>query len=209
MAKIPKLFLYSLGLPDAHYATLARLAGKLPKEIKLAAIENAADVIPDSAGWVKATRDAFGYHGFDVETIDLRHCQGQALREKLVHKDVIWVGGGNTFYLRWIMKESGADEIIPALVRLGKVYAGWSAGAIVAGPTLRAFDAMDDPAGAPTVLWGGLSMTQAVVVPHIDNDDFAASATKANQQLLAEGYNAIALDDMQVLVIQGEDQQIF
>jgi dipeptidase E len=209
MPKIPKLFLYSLGLPDEQYATLARLTGKLPKEIRLAAIENAADVIPDSAGWLKATRNAFIHHGFDVESIDLRHCQGQALREKLIHKDVIWVGGGNTFYLRWIMKESGADEIIPALVRLGKVYAGWSAGAIMAGPTLRAFDAMDDPAEAPEIIWEGLNMTQAVIVPHMDNDDFAASAAKTNQQLLTEGYNAIALDDMQVVVIQGDEQQIF
>jgi dipeptidase E len=208
MPKIPKLFLYSLGLPDEHYAALARLTGKLPKEIKVAAIENAADVIPDSAGWVKATRDAFTYHGFDVETIDLRHCQGQTLREKLIHKDVIWVGGGNTFYLRWIMKESGADEIITSLVRLGKVYAGWSAGAIVAGPTLKGFETMDNPAEAAEVIWEGLGMTQAVIVPHMDNDDFAASAAKTNQQLLIAGYDALALDDMQVVVIHGDDRQI-
>jgi len=68
--------------------------------------------------------------------VDLRNWRNkrEALREKLASKDVIWLGGGNTYYLRWILKETGADDIIINLVQQGKVYAGWSAGAMVAGP---------------------------------------------------------------------------
>lgn len=53
--------------------------------------------------------------------------------------------GGNPYYLRWLLKVTGADEMITALVKQGKVYAGASAGGVLAGPTLRFFDNQDDP----------------------------------------------------------------
>ena len=64
----------------------------------------------------------------------------KSLTSKLSSKDALWHGGGNTFYLRWILSNTGADEVITKLVRHGLVYGGGSAGAIVAGPTLKYFE---------------------------------------------------------------------
>lgn len=57
MSDHPKLLLYSLGLSDEHAAALARLLGKAPADITFALIENAADVVNNSSGWVEGIRD--------------------------------------------------------------------------------------------------------------------------------------------------------
>lgn len=207
-----KLFLYSFAftLSDEQTEALANLTGKKPEDISMALIDNAADVVSDSAGWVKDTHAIFEAKGFKIEVINLKdwHDNTAGLREKLASKDVIWVNAGNTYYLRWIMKQSGADVIIADLVKQGKVYAGWSAGAIVAGPTLQHIEHMEDVSAAPEAITAGLSLTNVVVVPHIDNPDFAEGAGKTNEALNAAGYATEPLTDTQALVIDGESRRV-
>jgi dipeptidase E len=205
-----KLFLYSLALSQDQAQELSILVGKDPKDITFALIENAADVVSNAHDWLGGFRDMLRINGFQLDVVDLRRWQGQreALREKLLGKDVIWLGGGNTFYLRWILRTTGADEIIRDCVRQGKVYAGWSAGAVIAGPTLEYFDTMDDTRESPEIIWEGLSLTDFVVVPHLDNKEFAEDACLANEQLLAAGYHTVFIGDHQAFVMNGDEQKI-
>lgn len=207
-----KLFLYSFAftLSDKQAEVLANLIGKRPEDTSLAVIDNAADVVPDSSGWVRDTHKILEAKGFRIEAVNLKDWQDDkaGLREKLSGKDAIWVNAGNTYYLRWIMKQSGADEIIIELVKQGKVYAGWSAGAVVAGPTLEHFEHMEDTGEIPEVVTDGLGLTNAVVVPHMDNPDFAEAAKKVNQALTVSGYSTQPLTDSQALVIDGDSRRI-
>lgn len=211
MPTVPKLFLYSLAVSAEQHRALAALVGRERREITVTLIENAADVIPNSDGWVQGIRQGLQHEGYQVEPLDLRNWQNrrEALREQLMSRDIVWVGGGHTYYLRWILRATGADDLIKECVGLGKVYAGWSAGAIVAGPTTRYFEAMgDDPAEAPEVVLDGLSLTQSVVVPHIDNADFMDGATEADRQLRRDGFDTVPLRDTQVLVVDGDERRI-
>jgi dipeptidase E len=205
-----KLFLYSLALSTDQARELSSLVGKDPEDITFALIENAADVVSNAHDWLGGFRDMLRINGFQLDVIDLRRWQGQreGLREKLSGKDVIWLGGGNTFYLRWILRKTGADEIIRECVNNGKVYAGWSAGAVIAGPTLEYFDTMDDTEESPEVIWEGLNLTDIVVVPHLDNKEFAEDAFIANEQLQAAGYHTIFIGDHQVFVVNGDERKI-
>jgi dipeptidase E len=208
-----KLFLYSLELTREHAAVLTRLAGKAPWDISFALIENAADLIPNRNDWLGGFRNMLQSNGYQIEVIDLKKWkakQENKLREKLATKDVIWLGGGHTYYLRWILKESRADKIIKELVEQGTIYAGWSAGAVVAGPTTQYFDEMgDDPTMSPEKIDEGLNLTDLVVVPHMDNKDFYEGADKTNQLLRKAGYQTIRLGDNQALVIDGEHKKVF
>jgi len=207
MNDIPKLLLYSMLLTDKHHAALEELTGKKANDIHFACIENAADVIEGSEHWVPGIRQSLADRGYRVESIDLRNWkqQPEALFKKLQSKDVIWVCGGHTYYLRWILKESGADAIIQEMVAAGKVYAGWSAGAIVAGPTTKYFELMgDDPAAAPEIVEAGLNLTNIVIVPHMDHPDFAVGAASACEALQDTGFNVIALNDHEAFLIHGD-----
>ena len=151
------------------------------------------------------------FNGYRLELIDLRKWMknSNGLKEKFKTKDIICLGGGHTYYLRWILKETGTDMLIKAFVNEGKVYAGWSAGAIMAGPTTLYFDLMgDNPEDAPEFITDGLGLTDTVIVPHLDNPDFNLSAIKADQQLRQAGFSTMALKDNEVFIVNGEKEWV-
>lgn len=206
-----KLFLSSLAISDSQSVELAKLVGKEPKDIKLALIENAADTYAEgSRAWVDQNRAAIQSHDFDVEIIDIKKYKGKLseLKAKLAAKDVIWFGGGNTYYLRWLLKDLGVDKLLADVVEHGVVYGGGSAGAIIAGPTLKHFETADDPKDAPEVILDGLHFTDSVVVPHMDNIKFAAVIHGINDKLKADGFKTIPLGDMQAVVVDGDQQRV-
>ncbi len=211
MPSSPKLFLYSLAVSTRQCCELTKLAGKEPGEIKIGLIENAADIIPNSNDWLGGFREMLTQNGYRIEIIDLRKWMDDAvkLEEKLNSKDVIWLGGGHTYYLRWILQRTGADVMIMKFVKKGKVYAGWSAGAIVAGPTTLYFDLMgDDPGDAPEYISQGLHLTDTVIVPHINNPDFKAAAIETNARLKDAGFITCVLNDHQVFLVNGEEERV-
>lgn len=202
-----KLFLYSCYLlAPAHRDALHRLVGKPPEEITFAAIENALDVEQDTEGWISDSRNAIAVHPAQIEVVDLRNWRADraGLRELLASKDVIWVCGGNGFYLRWILKESGADAIIRELVAEGTVYAGWSAGAVLAGPTLQYFDRVEDLSVVPQVYYDALQLTDIAVCPHMDLAEFAAGMQEVEAKLRQAGVRTAPLTEAMALVIDGE-----
>lgn len=205
-----KLFLSSLSISDTQAIELATLVGKAQKDIKLALIENAADVDAVEPEWLKQNRTMIQSHEFDVEIIDIRDYRGKLpeLEEKLGSKDVIWCGGGNTYYLRWLLKETGVDQLITRLVNQGTVYGGGSAGAIMAGPTLKHFETADDPNDAPEVLLDGLGFTDKVIVPHMDNQKFASIIHAINDNLKADGYATVPLTDSQAFIVKENQEKV-
>ncbi|HMH70151.1 MAG TPA: Type 1 glutamine amidotransferase-like domain-containing protein [Candidatus Saccharimonadales bacterium] len=205
-----KLFLSSQAISKEQAPHLMKLVGKPARSIKIAVIENAADVEEGSKGWLMRNRQMIESHGFDVEYIDLKN-YGQdleTLHTKLADKDVIWFGGGNVYYLRWLLRDTGAENIIKDLVQNGVVYGGGSAGAIVAGPTLHHFEVADDPKASPGVIYEGLSLTNKVIVPHIDNKKYAAIVRGIDDKLKADGFRTVPLGDARALVVDGDREMI-
>ncbi len=204
-----KLLVYSSYLLSAaHSAALGRLVGKEPRDITIAAIANATDLIPaEERWWVADSRDSLGQDGAQVEAIDLRNWRDDrdGLREKLASKDVIWLSGGHTYYLRWILRETGADAIIQSLVRGGTVLAVVG---VMTGPTLRGFERFDDPKEAPEVIWDGLGLTEAVVVPHMDLDEFGEGMREIERQLREAGYATVPLTEAQAFLVDGDVQEV-
>ncbi len=83
-----------------------------------------------------------------------------------------------------------------------------SAAAVVAGLRLRHFDNQDDPSAAGEVIWDGLGLTDIVVVPHVDNEDFGAGCREAGDKLKAEGYRTQLITDTQALLIDGDERRV-
>jgi len=75
--------------------------------------------------------------GFSVEEIDIGGKNEKELKEIFKDKDIIYVQGGNTFYLLKYVKESGFGGVIKDLIERGKIYIGVSAGSIITGPTIE------------------------------------------------------------------------
>lgn len=199
-----KLLLSSFGPSAAHDAALAELAGKPLGNVRVGYIENAHDVYDDPSS-LDEGREGLDRAGYSFELVDLREWRDDqdGLAHLLGGFDAFLLAGGNPFYLRALMRRTGADEVITQRVRDGAVYAGASAAAVVAGPTLRHFDELDDPAEAEELIWDGLGLTGIVIAPHVDNEDFGEGCRKAGDLCQADGYPVQRLTDAQALVIDG------
>lgn len=205
-----KLLLYSdYKLAPDQLDILIGLVGKPPQDITIAAITNSVDVYDDN-DWVKDSVGSLEIKGSQAEVVDLRQYRGNpaGLREKLASKDVIWISGGHTYYLRWLLRETGADDIIVDLVRAGKVYAGWSAGACVAGVNIQHFEFSDDPKDAPEMIYEGLGLIDGVIIPHMNSSDFVAGMTEANEKFTKEGYTTYPLNDGQAVLVNGGQPKV-
>lgn len=204
-----KLLLSSFGPSPTHDAALAELAGKPLGTIRVGYVENAYDVYDDETSLVEG-RATLQDKGYAFELVDLRDWRTDraGLRALLERFDAFLLTGGNPFYLRSLMNVTGADEIITDLVARGTVYAGASAAAVVAGPTLRHFDELDDPAEAEELILDGLGLTEIVVAPHVDNPEFGAGCRKAGDLCERDGFTVQRVTDAQALVIDGREQRM-
>ena len=168
-----KLYLSSYRLPTP--SEFENLVGKASKDIRIALLPNSKDYYSERARniQIQSFTDDFSRLGFTTDVVDLRNFSDQVtLRNKRAKYDAVWACGGNTFCLRYEMKRSGFDKIIIALVKNGLVFCGDSAGAIVAGPTLRGSESADNPEFAKEIVWDGLNLITDFIMPHINSEAF-------------------------------------
>ncbi|MFA5023508.1 MAG: Type 1 glutamine amidotransferase-like domain-containing protein [Patescibacteria group bacterium] len=88
-------------------------------------------------------------------------------RNELKKYDVIYINGGNPFYLLYHLKKSTADEVIIKLANQGAVLVGISAGAVVLGPNINIVDYLErglNIVGLKDL--SGLHLDDQVIYPH-------------------------------------------
>jgi dipeptidase E len=133
----------------------------------------------------------------------------------LLRFKVIWALGGNAFLLRRAMRESGFEDLIHGLLTEGIIYGGWSAGACVAGDSLRAIELMDVPeATAPGYaqgepIWDGLNLVPFSIIPHFrSNHPEATAAERAVQWARDHDIKFQALQDGAVIVANDSEPSV-
>ncbi|WP_187424105.1 Type 1 glutamine amidotransferase-like domain-containing protein [Campylobacter concisus] len=85
--------------------------------------------------------------------------------------DIIYVSGGNTFYLLNELRKSCAAQAIKNAVKASKIYIGESAGAIVAAPDTKYATLMDENS-ANMSDFTGLNLVDFFTVPHFGCEPF-------------------------------------
>ncbi len=180
---------------------------------KAAIILNAADNSEDErrASYVASQIEELATLGIDSEELDLRDyfSDSQELGATLSNYDLVWVVGGNSFLLLRAMKQSGFDKLIVPLVENDiLVYAGFSAGAVVATPTLHGIELVDDKDTVPEsyskeVVWTGLHLVGKSIAPHYkSNHPESEAVNKVVKYFLENGMDYWTLSDGQALVVQ-------
>ena len=208
-----RLYLSSYRIGDRAGALLALLGnGK-----RAAVISNAKDAV--SAGVREIYRnEVYDPHaelaslGIAAEELDLRQYFGapERLAQRLAGFDLVWAVGGNAFTLRRAMHQSGFDRVIVEMLdRDDIVYGGFSAGAMVAAPTLDGVELMDDPDERPAgydhgVVRHGLGLVGYSIVPHFrSKHPETEAAERASRHLAARGLPFRTLRDGEVIVWTG------
>lgn len=166
------LYLSSLDLPNPDkYLKLFPKASP-----RIAVIGNAWDPYlndrkkKEVAATVKRLSDI----GTAPEEVDLRIAvrDSGGIDRLLSPFDGVYLTGGNAFYLNYILQRTGMDAWLRS-TRPGFVYAGASAGAVVAGTTLHGIEHLDDPSVVTAVDFDGLGLLSFGIIPHWDNEKYA------------------------------------
>jgi len=138
-----------------------------------------ASVVEKITFYVKSGKRALERLGMIVDELEISTASRDEITDKLTNNDVIYVSGGNTFFLLQALQQSGAGALIADQVAAGKLYIGESAGSMVAAPNIEYAGAMDSVKKAPALTgFDGLALVDVYSVPHHTNAPFKAAAAK-------------------------------
>lgn len=167
-----------------------------------------AGIVEEIDGMIENETNTLQSLGLKVDVLDVSSASYESIVSALTQNDIIFVGGGNTFYLLQELRRSGADKIVAQEVNKGKLYIGESAGAVIACPDIGYCSGMDSPEKAPDLTdYTGLGLVDFYIVPHIGNEEMGEAAKKA-----VEEYNSRLdlkiITDRQVIQVDGENNRI-
>lgn len=132
------LLLTSQGIVPEIRKYFLSVLSKKPEENNVALITTAAYGETEDPHWLQNDRQSLYDCGIrNIEDLDLKGKNQSDLEKILANKDIIFVSGGNTFYLLYWMRKSGFHEIITTFLERGGLYVGASAGSYVACPTIE------------------------------------------------------------------------
>lgn len=146
--------------------------------------------------------------GLTVDELDISSESYETAKSKLEKNDIIYVAGGNTFYLLQELKRTGADKLLADEINKGKFYIGESAGAILTAPDISYSAEMDNVEKAPDLKdYSGLNVVDFYVVPHYKNWEMGKAA-----QIIIDKYSESldlkVINDKQAIFIDNDKVKI-
>lgn len=196
-----KLFLSSAGIVPETQKDFLDLIGRDPKGLMVAFIPTAAYPELDKS-YVRSAVNQIESLGMIVRQVDIVGEDQDSLYQVLKDVDIIWVNGGNTFFLLDQIRKSGFDRIIDKLIDDGKIYVGLSAGSYVACPTNEAakWKHIDDIEVVKLKNLKALNLVDFLIIAHYEEKFKQAVLDGAK----TTKYPVVALTDKQAIVVQNE-----
>jgi dipeptidase E len=177
---------------------LLELLPKPPQQLRVVHIITASKVSPDKS-FVDRERVVLRDLGFQVEEVDIEGRSSGDLTKILVGRDIVYIQGGNTFYLLKHVRESGFDIVIKDLIKKGVIYIGVSAGSYIACPTIEMAtwkSSSDDHFGVANLT--GMSLVPFLVCVHYNREKYREGLQEG---IKMSKYPVRILTDEQALLI--------
>ena len=110
--------------------------GKPFKDLKMAYVINASKGVTN-LDYIVREKNFFKENNYNYDELDIDSKNEDELRNILSKYEMVYVTGGNSFYLLKSIKDSGFDKVVKELIPKGLIYMGASAGSYVACPTIE------------------------------------------------------------------------
>ena len=197
----PTLLLTSAGIvPEIRDYFLSVLPKKKLEENRVAFVTTAAYGESKNPIWMEKDRQLLRDCGIKhIEDVDFKDRTQMDLERFLSDKNIIFVNGGNTFYLLKWARESGFDKVLSNFLRKGGLYVGVSAGSYIACPTIEAATWKHQDRNRVGITdFTALNLVPFLITAHFEEKyraivDQTAKGTK---------YPIVALSDTQAVLVQ-------
>lgn len=182
---------------------LLPLLPKNPKELKLAFIPTASDLYKFKP-WFYGDKIKLKLMGFNIIEVDIKNKTKKQLLDELKDIDVLFVSGGNTYYLLEHVKKSGFDEVVRELVTKGVIYIGSSAGSVLACPTVEHIEDLDDKTKVSLTSLDGIGLIDFLILPHYGDSKYESKLQHIMKKWSNKKYKIQTLSNKQVIIINNK-----
>ena len=186
---------------------ISALLPKSPSEYRVAFIPTAAKPYGD-APWMHTDKNELLALGFKVKDLELDTASREEVKVAVAEADIIFVAGGNTFYLLEKAKQSGFDVTVKKAVSDGKIYIGSSAGSVLAAPDIKYVELFDDPDEANLENTQSLGLVHFAVLPHVGNPKYKELHDKVMSEYEDWTYSLVPVSDDQFVVPKSEGWEV-
>lgn len=164
-----------------------------------------ASVVGDYTGYVDEAKAVFTALGYRVIELDIEKISKVKAEEILNQNSIVYISGGNSFYLLQELKKKDLDSFIKNKVLEDKlIYIGESAGAIITSKNIDYSSLMDEKEKANELVdSSALSLVDFYVVPHYKEFPFEESADKILDVYGLE-LNLKPINNHEAIVIDGD-----
>jgi len=143
---------------------------------KILFIPTAANV-EEYKKYMHLTQKAFEDFGYEVENFDVSVFSEEIAKEKLSEAKIVFISGGNTFYLLQELKRKNLITYLKERIENGMLYIGESAGSVIAAPDIEYASVIDDETVATELDdYAGLNLVDFYIVPHFEEEPFVESS---------------------------------
>ena len=127
--------------------------------------------------YIHLTQKAFEDFGYEVENFDISIFSEEIAKEKLSQAKIVFISGGNTFYLLQELKRKNLTSYLKERIENGLLYIGESAGSVIATPDIEYASIVDDKTLATELNdYTGLNLVDFYIVPHFEEEPFVESS---------------------------------
>ena len=164
--------------------------------------------VEEYRGYIDEALQAFADLGFQVEVLDIAACDRETAQAKIFQSKLLYVSGGNTFYLLQELKKKQLLSLIKEQIADGMVYVGESAGAVITAEDIDYIRLMDDKEVAGE-LFDTVALKEAdfYLLPHVGEEPFAESA-QATLDTYSDQLNLLPLNNRQAVLVEGEEVKV-
>ncbi len=198
------LLLTSGGLRnDELRRNFVSLLSKAPSETKVAVIPTASKNMEGRDWFDRDIADLKSTGVGDVRTVEISELEKSEWLPQLETCDVIFVPGGDVYYLRDQVVRSGLGNELPRLLQ-SKIYVGISAGSRLLNPDISIAALHYDPSKNPE----GLRITDFCIVPHMNSERFKDRTPEIIGGKVKDfPYTTYLIDDNTAVLVQGSMMQ--
>jgi len=158
--------------------------------------------------YVKSGKKALEKMGLVVDELEVSTAPASEIADKLRNNDLIYVTGGNTFFLLQELKKMGGDKLITEQINLGKLYIGESAGSMILSPNIEYVKAMDNHEEAPGLIeFSALNIVDFYPLPHHTNFPFK----KVVEKIISQYESDLLLkpiSNSKAILVNGDDIEV-
>ena len=141
---------------------------------------------------------------YDIINIDITNESRKVIVNKFNLVDVIFVAGGNSFYL---LQQLKLKEVLSDLIEFAneKIYIGSSAGSCIACPSIEYLEKLDNKDEAPKLTeYKAMNLINGYILPHYKCDEEYSKLIDEtiNQN---KNLNFIVLTNEQAVIVKSKD----